>query len=111
MFAFSPARRLRIQGPNGQWQRAQVAQTRGLSKQHNHTLKEVFIGAATTVMQQGDGSPVYAYYERLLAEGTKPTLAKVALARKIAAIVLRMWKNEEVYRPEEYTASASRRAG
>ena len=31
--------------------------------------------------------------------GTKPTLAKLSLARMIAATVLRMWKNEEEYDP------------
>jgi predicted metal-dependent HD superfamily phosphohydrolase len=36
-------------------------------------------------------------YERLLADGTKPNLAKLTLARKIAATVLAMWKHEEVY--------------
>ena len=32
--------------------------------------------------------------------GTKPSLAKLTLARIIAATVLRMWKDEEEYRPE-----------
>lgn len=31
--------------------------------------------------------------------GVKPNLAKVSLARTIAAITLRMWKDEEVYNP------------
>jgi hypothetical protein len=34
-----------------------------------------------------------------LADGTKPNLAKLTLARKIAATVLAMWKHEEVYEP------------
>ena len=37
--------------------------------------------------------------ERLLDGGTKPTLAKLSLARMIAATVLRMWKDEEEYDP------------
>ena len=36
----------------------------------------------------------------MLAGGTKPSLAKLTLARIIAATVLRMWKDEEEYRPE-----------
>jgi transposase len=80
-----------VRNDAGQWQRAQVAQTRGLSKHHNHTLKALFKGAATTVIQQGRRVAIYADYERLLESGTKPNLAKVTLARKIAAIVLRMW--------------------
>lgn len=88
-----------VRADDGQWQRARVAQTRGLSMRHNHTLKDVFKGAATTVVQHGEASPMYADYQRMLESGTKPNLAKLTLARKIAAIVLRMWKDQEVYRP------------
>ena len=42
------------------------------------------------------------------AGGTKPNLAKVSLARKIAAIVLAMWKAEEVYDPDKYRKPLSR---
>ena len=90
-----------VRSESGQWQRAQVAKTRGLSRQHNHVLKATFKGAATTVIQQGARVPIYSEYERLLEAGTKPNLAKLTLARKIAAIVLRMWKDEEVYRPDK----------
>lgn len=89
----------------GQWQRVPVAKTRGLSQQHNHILKDIFKGAATTVIQGDKQTPLYADYARLLASGTKPNLAKLTLARKIAAIVLRMWKNEEVYRPQKPIAT------
>jgi len=89
-----------VRASDGQWQWAQVARPRGLSRQHNHVLKAIFKGAATSVVQQGKRSPIYADYERLLESGTKPNLAKLTVARKIAAIVLRMWKDEEVYRPD-----------
>ncbi len=39
-----------------------------------------------------------AYHRRLQA-GIKPNLAKLTLARRIAAIVLSMWKHEEVFDP------------
>ncbi len=64
-------------------------------------MKATFKGAATTVSQQGARVPIYADYERLLEAGTKPNLAKLTLARKSAAIVLRMWKDEEVYRADK----------
>jgi transposase len=96
-----------VRGSDGGWQRAQVAKTRGLSRQHNHTLKETFKGAATTVVQQGKKVPIYADYERLMESGTKPNLAKLTLARKIAAIVLRMWKDEEVYRPDRVASTTT----
>ena len=86
----------------GKWQRAQVQQTRGLNLTHNHQLKAIFKGAATTVVMQLPEDPLHQDYERLLAGGTKPNLAKVTVARKIAAIVLAMWKKEEEYAPEKY---------
>jgi hypothetical protein len=75
--------------PEGRWIRGRVQQTRGLTRQHNHTLKEIFKGAATTVVTQPNTYAVYAAYEHMTNSGTKPNLAKVTLARMIAAIVLR----------------------
>jgi transposase len=86
----------------GNWQHAQVEKTRGLNLVHNHQLKAIFKGAATTVVKQWHDDPLYRDYERLTAAGTKPNLAKLTLARKIAAIVLAMWKNEEVYDPDKH---------
>ena len=86
--------------PEGDWVRAPVLQTRGLTRSFNRPLKAIFKGAATTVITQRNKDPLYGLYRRLLEVGTKPNLAKLTLARKIAAIVLRMWKNEEIYRPE-----------
>jgi transposase len=88
-----------VQTADGAWIRACVPQTRGLSRQYNHVLKSIFKGAATTVITQRNKDPIYARYARLLDEGTKPTLAKLSLARMIAATVLRMWKDEEEYDP------------
>jgi len=94
-----------VQAADGGWIRAQVQRTRGLSRQHNHVLKDIFKGAATTVITQRNKDPIYANYERLLEAGTKPSLAKLTLARTIAATVLRMWKNQEEYKPEQYRRS------
>ena len=88
-----------MQTADGTWIKARVPQTRGLSRQHNRALKYIFKGAATTVIIQRKKDPLYARYERLLEGGTKPTLAKLSLARTIAATVLRMWKDEEEYDP------------
>lgn len=84
----------------GSWVRSEVEQTRGLNRDHNTLLKDIFKSAATTVLQQSKPDPLRVHYERLLANGTKPNLAKLTIARKIAAIVLAMWKKKEVYRPE-----------
>jgi transposase len=98
-----------VQAADGGWIQARVPQTRGLSRQHNRVLKSLFKGAATTVITQRNKDPIYARYERLLDGGTKPTLAKLSLARMIAATVLRMWKDEKEYDPRRGDPSAATR--
>lgn len=88
-----------VRPKGGDWVRADVQKTRGLNHNHNHALKNVFKGAATTVIMQLDTNPLHADYARLTAAGTKPNLAKLTLARKIAAIALSMWKRNERYDP------------
>jgi len=79
------------------WVRARVAQTRGLNVNYNHQLKMIFKGAATTVIMHAAPGPFREAYDRLCEQGTKPNLAKLTVARKIAATVLAMWKNQEAY--------------
>ena len=88
-----------VQSPNGGWMRTQVQQTRGLNRQHNSSLKNIFKGAATTVVMRLHTDPLYEHYTQLTAAGTKPNLAQLTIARRIAAIVLRMWKDEQEYDP------------
>ncbi len=54
-------------------------------------------------------APLYLDYERLTQAGTKPPLARLTLARRIAAIILAMWKNQEVYDPARTQTSAQLR--
>ena len=100
-----------VQTADGGWIKVRVPQTRGLSRQHNRALKSLFKGAATTVVTQRNKDPSYARYERLQAGGTKPTLAKLSLARMIAATVLRMWKDEKEYDPGRAGPSTTTRKG
>lgn len=83
----------------GRWQRSPVIQTRGLNRACNHQLKALFKGAATTVIRHAGPNPLQEKYEQLLAAGTRPNLAKLTIARTIAAIVLAMWKTETEYQP------------
>jgi transposase len=77
----------------GQLERSKKPATvRGLNKDHNHDLKDIFKGAATRV--SGSRGPLRDFYENLLAKGRKPTMARLTLARKIAAITLIVWKKE-----------------
>jgi transposase len=95
----------------GRWVKAAVTQTRGLNRDSNRRLKAIFKSAAITVIRARSGA-LWGKYEDLLADGTKPNLAKLTIARKIAAIVLAMWKQEERYRPKKTRVlRAARRPG
>lgn len=77
--------------------------TRGLNRNHNPLLKEVFKGAATSVIQSMPDNPLAQNYRRLVEqERVDPALARLTLARQIAAVVLAMWKKQEVYDPKRY---------
>jgi transposase len=65
---------------------------RGLNKNHNHDLKDIFKGAA--MRASNAAGPLHDFYEALLAKGRKPTMARLTLARKMAAITLTVWKKE-----------------
>lgn len=84
------------------WIRAELEQTRGLNRNRNAALKDAFKGAATTVIANMPDHPLHQDYQRMLTAGTKPNLAKVTLARRIAAAVLAMWKTQEVYDPAKH---------
>jgi transposase len=92
-----------VQLPDGRWVRAQVSQTRGLNRNRSPVLKAIFKSAATTVIAQPAGSTALrAKYQQLLDGGTKPNLAKLTIARKIAAIVLRTWKDDTSYDEQKH---------
>src|SRR5216683_424758 len=79
---------------NGQLRRSKKQiSIRGLNKDHNHDLKGLFKGAATRASIQP--GPFQDFYQRSLAKGIKPTMARLTLARKIAAITLTLWKKGE----------------
>ena len=91
-----------VRTADGGWTRATVQRTRGLNFNHNHTLKSIFKGAATTVISQLETEPLHLDYQRLITAGTKPNLAKLTIARKLAAIALSMWKSKEKYDPTKH---------
>jgi transposase len=75
----------------GQLRRSQKpVALRGLNKNHNHDLKSIFKSAS--VRASSAAGPLHEFYESLLARGIKPALARLTLARKIAAITLILWK-------------------
>jgi transposase len=91
-----------VQKPNGQLDRVKINQTRGLNRNFNRMAKAIFKGAAVTVLTSMPTDPLRADYDRLVSHGTKPNLARLTLARKIAALVLAMWKNQEAYNPGKH---------
>ena len=72
--------------------------TRGLNRNCNHRLKNVFVGAATGGGRTGIYRP---YLERLQQDGMRTEMARLTLARKIAAIALRIWKQGETFDPKK----------
>jgi len=90
----------------GQVQRSQKPQQlRGLNQNHNHEMKEIFKSAATRA-SCGTG-PLRDFYAALLAKGMKPEMARLTLARKIAAITLTLWKRGGTFQ-RRTTENASR---
>lgn len=78
----------------GEVQRSKkLALMRGLNRDYNHPLKEVFKGAAATAAM----GPWKSHYEAMIASGTKPALALLTLARKLSSTTLTLWKKGERY--------------
>ena len=75
----------------GQLQRKKKhVEVRGLNENCNHDLKNLFKGAA--VVASTKSGPFEKFYAALLTKGMRPEMARLTLARKIATIVLIVWK-------------------
>jgi transposase len=91
---------------NGQLQRhSKPVFIRGLNRNHNHDLKNLFKSAATSA--SGSGGGFGSFYKNLLIKGMKPELARLTLARKIAAITLHVWKKGEPFDADYLTPHAA----
>jgi hypothetical protein len=90
----------------GQVQRAKkLLSIRGLNQDHNHDLKALFKSAS--IMASVRPGPFRDFYRALLAKGMKPTMARLTLARKIAAITLTLWKKGETFDAEKLKPQAA----
>src|SRR5207245_5908937 len=90
----------------GQLQRSKKPQQlRGLNRNHNHYLKAIFKAAATKA-SSGAG-PFHDFYEALLTKGMRPSMARLTLARKIAAITLVVWKKGVCFDAEQLKRQAA----
>jgi transposase len=76
---------------NGELQRAKKpVWIRGLNRNHNHDLKNLYKSAATVAAAKA--GPFREFYDALVAKGIRPEMARLTLARKMAAITLIVWK-------------------
>ena len=69
-------------------------QTRGLNPNHSRRLKLVFKSAAIEAMKEEFFKKMY---ERLQGNGVRAEMARLTIARKLAAVALAIWKSGEEY--------------
>ncbi len=87
-------------GPNG-LQRRYREQTLGLNRKRHPLMKYVFKQAAMQAMRCAS---LKNYYRKQIEQGRSAPLARVIVARKLAAITLRIWK-ENVRFDSEFVMS------
>jgi len=85
--------------------RKKPAQIRGLNWNHNHELKNLFKAAATTA--SFSNGVFREFYLGLLKKNMQPEMARLTLARKIAAITLKIWKKGEAFDAEPMKLQAA----
>jgi transposase len=93
-----------LDGQHGIRRRRRPPMTRGLNRNHNRVVKDVFKGAATAAATRA--GPLHDWYQGLLTRGMREELARVTLARKLAALTLHLWKRGERYDPTQLTVQA-----
>jgi transposase len=76
--------------------------TRGLNRNCNHRMKEIFIGAATGGSHH---EPYRSFLEGLEKRGIRREMARLTLARKIIAITLKIWKKGEPFDPKKLNSA------
>jgi transposase len=67
------------------------AATRGLNRNHNRSLKNVFKSAVR------DAGVFRPHFDHLVESGMRPEMARLTVARKIAATSLAIWKKGEKF--------------
>jgi hypothetical protein len=68
-------------------------------------MKEIFKSTATSASRSA--GPFREFYAALLAKGMKPEMARLTLARKIAAITLTVWKKGAGFDADQLKPQAS----
>src|SRR5271157_654609 len=78
---------------------------RGLNDNYNKDLKNLFKGAA--ISASTSPGPLHDFYVALVEKGMRPTMARITLARKIAAISLTLWKKGVKFDPKQLHQQAA----
>jgi transposase len=68
---------------------------RGLNVNHNHDLKNIFKGVALSASIFA--GPLQDFYQERINSGIQPEMARLTLARKIAAVALTIWKKGDSF--------------
>ena len=77
--------------------RKRAVMTRGLNRNHNKELKMVFKSAVLEALKEEE---IGKYYQEMVGSGKRPEMARLNVARKLAAITLAVWKSEGEYKAE-----------
>jgi transposase len=78
---------------------------RGLNRNHNKDVKNVFKSAA--IYASTRPGPLHDCYVARVEKGMRPTMARLTLARKIAAITLTLWKKGVSFDPKHLHRQAA----
>src|SRR5215469_1272580 len=78
---------------------------RGLNDNHNRDLKNLFKSAAISASSRP--GPLRDFYVARVEKGMRPTMARLTLARKMAAISLTIWKKGAEFDPQQLQRPAA----
>jgi len=78
---------------------------RGLNDNHNRDLKNLFKSAAISASTRP--GPLHDFYVARVEHGMRPTMARLTLARKIAAVTLIIWKKGVSFDPKQLPRQAA----
>ena len=78
---------------------------RGLNDNHNRDLKNLFKSAAISASTRP--GPLRDFYLARVEKGMRPTMARLTLARKMAAISLTVWKKGVEFAPQPLQRQAA----
>ena len=78
---------------------------RGLNDNHNNDVTSIFKSAAISASTRP--GPLHEFYMARVEKGMRPTMARLTLARKIAAITLTMWKKGVSFDPQNLPRQAA----